>query len=112
VQIREIATGRFIANGEAVPLLGPRGVGKTHLAIALGREAIVTGYSVLFTPVTTLVAQLAKAHGEGRLEEKLTHTPSRSCRSSTNAAICRSSPTPRICSSSSSAAAMSAEPCS
>ena len=72
-QIREIATGRVIANGEAVLLLGPPGVGQTHLAVALGREAIVAGYSVLFTPATTLVAQLAKAHGEGRLEERLTH---------------------------------------
>lgn len=72
-QIREIATGRFIANGEAVLFLGPPGVGKTHLAVVIGREAIVTGYSVLLTPVTTLVAQLAKAHGEGRLEERLTH---------------------------------------
>ena len=54
-------------------LLGPPGVGKTHLAVVLGREAIVAGYSVLFTPATTLVAQLAKAHGEGRLEERLTY---------------------------------------
>ncbi|WP_370693933.1 ATP-binding protein [Methylobacterium sp. NEAU K] len=72
-QIREIATGRFIANGEAVLLLGPPGVGKTHLAAVIGCEAIAAGYGVLFTPATTLVAQLAKAHAQGRLEERLTH---------------------------------------
>jgi DNA replication protein DnaC len=72
-QIREIATGRFIANGEAVLLLGPPGVGKTHLAVALGRAAIVAGYTVLFSAAPALVAQLAKAHAEGRLEERLSH---------------------------------------
>lgn len=72
-QIRELATGRFIANGEAVLLLGPPGVGKTHLAVALGRQAIRTGYTVLFVAAPSLVAQLAKAHGEGRIEERLTH---------------------------------------
>jgi DNA replication protein DnaC len=65
-QIRELATGRFIANGEALLLLGPPGVGKTHLAVALGREAITVGYSVLFVSAAALVATLVKAQLGGR----------------------------------------------
>jgi DNA replication protein DnaC len=72
-QIREIAGGRFIANTEVVMLMGPPGVGKTHLAVAIGRQAILAGYSVLFVPAPTLVAQLAKAHTEGKLEDRLLH---------------------------------------
>jgi DNA replication protein DnaC len=72
-QVRELAGARWIANGENVLLLGPPGVGKTHLAVALGREAIMAGYSVQFVAATTVVAQLAKGHSEGRLEERLAH---------------------------------------
>jgi DNA replication protein DnaC len=71
-QIRELAAGRFVANGEVL-LLGPPGVGKTHLAVALGRQAILAGYTVLFVAAPSLVAQLAKAHAEGRIEERLVH---------------------------------------
>jgi DNA replication protein DnaC len=70
-QIRELAACRWVAHGDALLLLGPPGVGKTHLAIALGRQAIREGYSVLFTSAPALVATLAKAHAEGRLDERL-----------------------------------------
>jgi DNA replication protein DnaC len=70
-QVRELASARWIANGENVLLLGPPGVGKTHLAVALGREAILAGYSAQFVAATSIVAQLAKSHSEGRLEERL-----------------------------------------
>jgi DNA replication protein DnaC len=70
-QIRDLEAGRWIAHGENVLLLGPPGVGKTHLAIALGRAAILAGYSVQFTTAVALVAGLAKAHDQGRFEEKL-----------------------------------------
>jgi DNA replication protein DnaC len=70
-QVRDLAACRWVANGDALLIQGPPGVGKTHLAIALGREAIRHGYSVLFTPATALVTTLVKGHAEGRLEQRL-----------------------------------------
>lgn len=72
-QLRDLACGRWIANGDALLLLGPPGVGKSHLAVALGREAVRAGYSTLFTTATALITQLVSAHAAGGLEERLRH---------------------------------------
>ncbi len=71
--VRELASGHFIGQAENVLIFGPPGVGKTHLAIALGRAAVETGHSVLFTSATALLAALAKAETDGQLAERLTY---------------------------------------
>lgn len=71
--VKELATGRFVANTENVLLFGPPGVGKTHLAIALGRAVVEAGHSVLFTSTMSLIAALAKAESEGVLHERLAY---------------------------------------
>ncbi len=49
--IRELSTTAFMTRQENVLLIGPPGVGKTHLAVALGIEAIQNGYSVFYRSV-------------------------------------------------------------
>ena len=70
-RVRELAVCRWVGNRDNVVLLGPPGVGKTHLSVALGVEAIRNGYRTLFVGAQALIAGLVKAHQEGRLDEKL-----------------------------------------
>jgi DNA replication protein DnaC len=70
--IRELSTGNFILHGENILMFGPPGVGKTHLAIGLGRKIVEQGHTVRFTTATTLLAILGKAESEGVLADKLT----------------------------------------
>jgi DNA replication protein DnaC len=69
--IKELATGRFLAEGENVLLHGPPGVGKTHLAVALGLAACELGHRTMFTTAASLITTLGKALFENRLEERL-----------------------------------------
>src|ERR1700733_4112284 len=59
--IRELATGRYIQSGDNLLLLGPPGVGKSHLAIALGIKACEQGVRTLFITAAALIATLGKA---------------------------------------------------
>jgi DNA replication protein DnaC len=69
--VRELATCSFIDRAENLVLLGPPGVGKSHLSVALGLKAIQKKYRTLFTPAAALIVNLNKAYAENRLEEKL-----------------------------------------
>jgi len=70
-QVRELAGLSFVERAHNVILLGPPGVGKTHLAISLGVKAVESGYSVLFLTLETLMTRLTKALNENRLERSL-----------------------------------------
>lgn len=70
-QLQTLATCHYIEHGDNVIVLGPPGVGKTHLAVSLGLKAVESGYRVLFTTAANLITHLTKAHTEGRLDEKL-----------------------------------------
>lgn len=70
-QVRELVGMSFAERAHNVILLGPPGVGKTHLAIALGVKAVEAGYSVLFLTLEALMTRLVKAFHENRLERSL-----------------------------------------
>lgn len=67
----ELATGRFLYEGRNIVFLGPPGVGKTHLAIALGVLTAELGHRVYFVTALELVRKLSKAMAENRLHREL-----------------------------------------
>src|SRR5436190_21605987 len=60
-QVRELSGLSFVERGHNVVILGPPGVGKTHLAVGLGVKAVEAGYSVLFLTLEELMTRLVKA---------------------------------------------------
>ncbi len=69
--MRELSGLSFVERAHNVVLLGPPGVGKTHLAISLGMKAAEAGYSVLFLTLKQLMTWLTRARHENRLERAL-----------------------------------------
>src|SRR5215217_1749390 len=70
-RVRDLATLGFVRAHSNVALLGPPGVGKTHVAVALAVAACQAGFSIYFTSVDDLVRQLREAEALGRFAKKL-----------------------------------------
>src|SRR6201992_2689067 len=70
-QIRELRTLRFVHEASNVIFLGPPGVGKTHLAVALAETSIQSGQAAYFMTAHDLVTDLGRAYREGRLDRRM-----------------------------------------
>ena len=68
-QILTLAHLAFVQRAENVVLLGPSGVGKTHIALAITYRALVAGRKIRFIPAADLMLQLAAAKSQGRHKE-------------------------------------------
>jgi DNA replication protein DnaC len=70
-RVLALAQLEFIDRHEVVHFIGQSGTGKSHLAAALGVEAVRAGRSVYFSPLADIIESLAKADREGRLRERI-----------------------------------------
>jgi DNA replication protein DnaC len=69
-QIDELATLAFAARAENVVLLGPPGVGKTHLAVGIAMTALQSGLTVYYTSLARLIEDLKLSSQQNRLEKR------------------------------------------
>jgi DNA replication protein DnaC len=70
-RLQELASLRFVASGENVLLLGPPGVGKTHLSISLGIKALEAGLSTYFISVPELIDLITQDSQRGQLAKRM-----------------------------------------
>jgi len=72
-RLAELRSLRFVQNKVSSLILGPPGVGKTHLAVGLAMEAVRAGYLVRYTTLDDVVRELRQADQLGTLRNKLAH---------------------------------------
>ncbi|MBA3488058.1 MAG: ATP-binding protein [Longispora sp.] len=70
-KVRDLATLEFVRTKSNIALLGPPGVGKTMLAVALAIGACQAGYSIYFTTLDDMVRRLRAAEAAGRFKRQL-----------------------------------------
>src|SRR5436853_3104643 len=70
-QVRELRSLQLIHEASNVAFLGPPGVGKTHLSVALAEAAIHAGFGAYFMTAHDLVHDLGRAYREGRLDRRM-----------------------------------------
>lgn len=70
-QIQDLATCQWIERKEVVLIVGPSGVGKSHLAQALGQEACRRGFQALFTTVVKMLGHLNGGRADGTRDRRL-----------------------------------------
>ena len=95
--VRELSTLGFVGRAENVVLLGPPGVGKSHLSIGLAIKAAEAGHRVLFLTLEQLMGKLKRANQENRLERQLQQLTYPKVLSLTRSATCRCLETTPVC---------------
>ena len=70
-QIEELASGAFLGRQDNLVLIGPSGVGKSHLIQAIGRAACAEGYRVRYTTSAGLIVKLTAALADQTLPKKV-----------------------------------------
>lgn len=71
-KVLDLATCAFVTRKESVLLIGPTGVGKSHIAQALGHRACRLGHSTLYLSAHELLKQLRQGRGDGTYDRRLT----------------------------------------